>query len=234
MMRWLRAEMKLVSEHRNSTRFSSSSSKAVRTTSPRSSTIVAPWLSSKGRLGKKKKKNRKHVCCMETIRKRWIERGRTPRGGNILLGQARRTRVGFDSCPCVPSSSKRTEWIRWGRQRRAVDPICSTCSCRFCWAASWEIHWPSSRSTGIPVQRQAGSKSGQTTAAGDKDSLKKGRDVFWFCQHEEKLVEMFSNLTEILQNQIVWLDGIVDLFQAERRRSHQIEFRPSAHDKTKK
>ena len=62
MMRWLRAEMKLVSEHRNSTRFSSSSSKAVRTTSPRSSTIVAPWLSSKKRRLRKKKENRKHVC----------------------------------------------------------------------------------------------------------------------------------------------------------------------------
>ena len=47
MMRWLRAEMKLLSEHRNSTRFSSpsSSSKALRTTSPWSSAMVAPWLS---------------------------------------------------------------------------------------------------------------------------------------------------------------------------------------------
>lgn len=52
-MRWLRAEMKWASEHRNSTRFSSSSSSmAVRTTSPRSSAMVAPWLS---------KRNWKHV-----------------------------------------------------------------------------------------------------------------------------------------------------------------------------
>lgn len=53
-MRWLKADMKLLSEHRNSIRFSSpsSSSMAVRTTSPWSSAMVAPWLS---------KRNWKHV-----------------------------------------------------------------------------------------------------------------------------------------------------------------------------
>lgn len=61
-------------------------------------------------------------------------------------------------------------WIRSRRPSLTTDPICSTWLCWPCMDISVP-RWPSLPQTGIPVQRQAGSKSGQTAAIDDKGSL---------------------------------------------------------------
>lgn len=181
-MRWLKADMKLLSEHRNSIRFSSpsSSSMAVRTTSPWSSAMVAPWLS---------KRNWKHVLpetgggsvVLRHVARRYKHtHTRTlkssKRKKSWLLGQARRTEEGSDSCLVdVPSFSRKPSWIRSGPPARSADPICSTCYCRklsgwfYCDVSA--SHWPSAQSIGNLVRRQDGSKNGRTEAAGGRDFL---------------------------------------------------------------
>ena len=86
--------------------------------------------------------------------------------------------------------------------------------------------WPSavhSTVRDIAVQLRAGSKSGQIVAADDTDSLlKKKRNHLTVERKKPK--RNFKTVTEILEDEIVRLDGIMYLVQTQCRSCNQIKF----------